>query len=378
MCGAPNRRAKIWTDAGWCCNFTVMKQIVLAIVLAFFTLSSVWAQRKPIEYTIEIKPINGTGFKGTVDFQFAFTDCFGEVQMLFSYKNVQIESFYYKYRRYTTERLNIASFDDYLLQPDIYLSGIFEPEYAENGRPVYGGVEGGVQKTHAYQMKLNAILNTKIAGCYGQTYKLGTTQDINYKYLYVPIDEDNFAYFNWNPLLEKRVECARYPRRCSGNEGVINANISNASDRYMIKVFNTFSYNHPQFSNLPTQEATVSAVFEVYCNPSNVMTQVYDYAKKLFTTIKKVKINSSAACTNCKPFMVDYAFQGTIEIESVQKFNEATKYAFESNLNTSSIVNGQNFLNARLPNGLYYEVDGNFIYPNTPVDCDQDSSSKRP
>lgn len=200
-------------------------------ILLFFILvgaSSLFAQQKGKVMTIDLKVIDGKGFTGTIDFVYGFNDCFGDAQMLYTYKNIKITKFFYNNKAYSASDLGITSFDEYLLSPDITVNVMRPLDYFKSGEPRYGGTAGGMQSSVKGDIQLKGVLEQQLAGCLGQTHKLGKAEKakvdnynlslplesgLDIRHLYLDKSKSK-AYLNFSTTLVDLIKCADDPVAC--------------------------------------------------------------------------------------------------------------------------------------------------------------------
>lgn len=204
-------------------------------ILLFFILigaSSLFAQQKGKVMTIDLKVIDGKGFTGTIDFVYGFNDCFGDAQMLYTYKNIKITKFFYNNKAYSASDLGITSFDEYLLSPDITVNVMRPLDYFKSGEPRYGGTAGGMQSSVKGNIQLKGVLEQQLAGCLGQTHKLGKAEKakidnynlslplssgLDIRHLYLDKSKSK-AYLNFSTTLVDLIKCADDPKSCEEKE----------------------------------------------------------------------------------------------------------------------------------------------------------------
>ncbi|MFK7781961.1 hypothetical protein [Psychroserpens sp.] len=350
-----------------------MKKIVIFICLIFISAFSLNAQRKGKTITIDIKPTEGIGFNGSLDLVYAFENCFGDINMLFTYNNVKINSFSYGGRTFTKRDLGIESFEEYLIVPDIYLNSILEPAYFKDGRPRYGGIDGGIQKTIKSNIKLDNVLDKQLAGCYGQTFNLRGLKGINYKFLYIESHKRNYADFSWNATLSEIAKCKIAPNCNLDSYRKNKKDKALANHRYLITITNENRHNDSRFTNTKNRYGRMNASFEIVCeNPESLIPSIKSYAHSLFS--KVTKYSAFSLCTNCPN---DYFVQD-IRIEAVENQEHSIrKLSKDFIILPQNFKNYNHYLNTDVESNIQFSGSGSFYITNFAQDCNQITGSKK-
>lgn len=283
------------------------------------------SQRQTHTIKIEIKPENGRGFYGTLDFVYAFENCFGEAHMLYTYKNVNIRTFVYEGRSFTASELKLQSFDKYLISPEIIIDIKKPTLFFKNGQARDAGIEGGISYNVKKGIRLKNVLDTQLAGCYGQTYKAGNykkaeisnfkLEDKNHldiKYLYA---NGIVAYYNWEAILNEKAKCI------INNEDCENRLESNS--QFEDKSKDSYKNYIVSYGSGP-----VAAIFYIQSKESPNLNFLENYARNLFNNIRMYYKNPNSL----KQTREYYNFNGNVNLEFF--FDDVGKCQKETNVYT--------------------------------------------
>lgn len=289
-----------------------MKKSILLLTLFIISISA-FSQRKTQVLTVDIVTEQGQGFSGTVDFVYTFNNCFGDVQMLYTYKNVNITGFYYERQFLSASDLGLSNFNKYLLSPTFKIGQIRKvSSFSTNGTPFPNTVNYGDKIKE--NVVLKNTLDLQLAGCYGQTHKLGKykklsisrfnttdTKHLDPKYILL---RNVTAYFNWNSLLSDLAKCKLDPycdideeKKITKKEIIKEKAFEN---RQIMTAF--FSYNS-SFTNHPNARPFSSNSkyyihFDTKCNLNHTLKQ--KIKAESLDIIERVKMNSEITYSKTK------------------------------------------------------------------------------
>ena len=344
-----------------------------------YTASS---QRQTHTIKIEIKPENGRGFYGTLDFVYAFENCFGEAHMLYTYKNVNIRTFVYEGRSFTASELDLQSFDKYLISPEIIIDIKKPTLFFKNGQARDEGIDGGISYNVKKGIRLKNVLDTQLAGCYGQTYKVGNykkaeisnfkLEDKNHldiKYLYA---NGIVAYCNWEAILNEKAKCIINKEDCEKS-----LTLNEVGDKYIVRITNIYSFRDIRYTNSRPYGKSTSIIYAFDCNPTKNIKNLKKHAKKLFSSIRSVKVEAPLVigASKSRYYFIDFNFNGNIDkVDIFSKSENPIEYSnFQKLIDNNNSGNdiekefGKNhfsYLKSLPESGILYNQYGVFFVPN--------------